>query len=110
MIWTTAQRRTILRTLENAPGPLTPQELHDFAGAELDRLGLATVYQNLNRLEEQTEVIAVHLPSDTIRFELTGRGHQHHFRCEVSRRLFELESSCPVAIFEGVTLPGGFRV
>lgn len=53
MIWTAAQCRASLCTLENAPGPLTPRELHDFAGAELDRPSLATAYQNLSRLEER---------------------------------------------------------
>lgn len=110
MIWTAAQCRAILCTLENAPGPLTPRDLHDFAGAELDRPGLVTVYRNLSRLEEQTEVIAVHLPNDTICYELTGRGRHHHFRREVCRRLFELEPSCPVAVLEGAALLGEFQV
>lgn len=106
----TAQRRAILEALSTAPGPLTPQEVLDLASQEQKSLGLATVYRNLNALEEQGEVIPVHLPNDTTRFEPAGRGHHHHFRCESCEQVFELETKCPVAVLEGVTLPGGYKV
>ena len=96
--------------LESAPGPLTPQEVLDLASREQASLGLATVYRNLNALEEQGEIIPVHLPNDTTRFEPAGRGHHHHFRCESCEQVFELKAKCPVAILEGVTLPGGYKV
>mgnify|MGYP002778655686 CR=1 FL=1 len=106
----TNQRRAILNALQSAPGPLTPQEVLGRAQDEHERLGLATVYRNLNALSEQGDIIAVHLPNDVPRYEISGRGHHHHFRCETCGKVFELEGSCPVAVLEGVTLPGGFRV
>ncbi len=106
----TAQRRAILDVLERAPGPLTPQEVLDAARTSQAGLGLATVYRNLNTMEEAGDVVPVHLPGESARFEIAGRGHHHHFRCEVCQAVFELETTCPVAVLEGVTLPGGFRV
>lgn len=106
----TAQRRAILAVLEHAPGPLTPQEVLDAARTNHAGLGLATVYRNLNTLEEAGEVIPVHLPGESARFEVSGRGHHHHFRCEGCESVFELNATCPVAVLEGVTLPGGFAV
>jgi Fur family ferric uptake transcriptional regulator len=106
----THQRRAILNALELAPGPLTPQEVLELASKEHERLGIATVYRNLSSLEEQGEIIAVHLPNDSTRYEPAGRGHHHHFRCEHCEQVFELSAKCPVAILEGVTLPGGFKV
>jgi Fur family ferric uptake transcriptional regulator len=106
----TSQRRAILNALHEAPGPLTPQEVHDRARREQASLGLATVYRNLARLEEAGEVEQVHLPDDATRYEPAGRGHHHHFRCRVCGRVFELDADCPVAILEGLTLPGGFQV
>ncbi|MGL4609985.1 MAG: Fur family transcriptional regulator [Trueperaceae bacterium] len=106
----TNQRRAILNTLQRALGPLTPQEVLEKAQSEHERLGLATVYRNLNALSEQGDIIAVHLPNDVPRYEMAGRGHHHHFRCEKCGRVFELEGNCPVAVLEGVTLPGGFKV
>jgi Fur family ferric uptake transcriptional regulator len=106
----TSQRRAILHALHEAPGPLTPQEVHRRARREQASLGLATVYRNLARLEEAGEVEPVHLPDDVTRYEPAGRGHHHHFRCRGCGRVFELDADCPVAILEGLTLPGGFRV
>lgn len=106
----TAQRRAILNVLEHAPGPLTPQEVLDAARMAQAGLGLATVYRNLSTLEAAGEVIPVHLPGESARFEVAGRGHHHHFRCEQCRAVFELNATCPVAVLEGVTLPGGFAV
>jgi Fur family ferric uptake transcriptional regulator len=108
----TAQRRAILRALDEAHGPLTPQEVLEQAGAHHDGLGLATVYRNLGALQETGEVVAVHLPNEAARFERAhaAHSHHHHFRCETCGRVFELNTTCPVAVLEGVTLPGGFEV
>jgi Fur family ferric uptake transcriptional regulator len=106
----TNQRRAILTALENAPGPLTPQEVLVEASKDLSSLGIATVYRNLSSLETQGDIVAVHLPNDSTRYEPAGRGHHHHFRCEACHQVFELSAKCPVAILEGVTLPGGFKV
>ena len=106
----TSQRRAILRALHDAPGPLTPHEVHERARREQAGLGLATVYRNLARLEESGEAVSVQLPGDATRYEPSGRGHHHHFRCRRCGRVFELDADCPVAILEGLTLPGGFKV
>jgi Fur family transcriptional regulator, ferric uptake regulator len=106
----TAQRRAILRTLEEAQGPLTPQQVLERAATHHPSLGLATVYRNLASLTEHGDVVAVHLPNESARYERAGRGHHHHFRCERCGQVFELHATCPVAVLEGVTLPGGFEV
>ena len=106
----TVQRRAILQALEEAPGPLTAQELLERAQTRVGGLGLATVYRNLTELERGGQVEAVHLPSDATRYEPAGRGHHHHFRCVRCDTVFELEVACPLAMLEDVTLPGGLRV
>ncbi len=106
----TLQRRAILQALLEAPGPLTPQQVWLQASQQLESLGLATVYRNLSFLESQGEIVPVHLPGESTRFEVAGRGHHHHFCCEGCENVFELDTSCPVAVLEGVTLPGGFAV
>jgi Fur family transcriptional regulator, ferric uptake regulator len=106
----TSQRRAILRTLEEAPGPLTPLEILDRAAERHASLGLATVYRNLNTLEAAGDIVSVHLPNETRRYEVAGRGHHHHFRCDACEGVYELDASCPVAVLEGVTLPGGYEV
>ena len=106
----TSQRHAILQALETASGPLTPQEVWERASGTQGSLGIATVYRNLSTLAEEGEVVAVHLPGESARFELAGRGHHHHFCCESCEGIFELSVTCPVAVLEGVMLPGGFKV
>jgi Fur family transcriptional regulator, ferric uptake regulator len=106
----TSQRRAIMEALEEAPGPLTPQEILERASARHESLGLATVYRNLNTLEAAGEVVSVHLPNEARRYEVAGRGHHHHFHCDRCDTVFELDTTCPVAVLEGVTLPGGYEV
>lgn len=106
----THQRRAILRVLNDAAGPLTPQEIHREASAVQEGLGLATVYRNLGRLEDEGRIVAVHLPEDGTRYEPAGRGHHHHFRCRECEGVFELDADCPVSLPPELTLPGGFLV
>ena len=89
---------------------MTPQEVLAAALETQAGLGLATVYRNLNALESQGDIVSVHLPNDSTRYEPAGRGHHHHFRCDNCEQVFELNASCPVRGLEGVTLPGGFKV
>lgn len=107
----TSQRRAILRALEEAPGPLTPQEVFESASNHHPGLGLATVYRNLGALAERGAVAVVHLPNEsTTRYEPKRASHHHHFSCEECGRVYELDATCPVAVLEGATLPGGFQV
>ncbi|MFA5550337.1 MAG: transcriptional repressor [Trueperaceae bacterium] len=106
----TEQREAILEALVGAAGPLTAQEVHDRARELHPTIGLATVYRNLASLEAEGDIVAVHLPQDATRYETAGRGHHHHFRCVECQTVLELEGTCPVAILEGVTLPGGLTV
>jgi len=107
----TSQRRAILRALEEAPGPLTPQEVFESASRHHPGLGLATVYRNLGTLAQRGKVTVVHLPNETTtRYEPKRAAHHHHFSCEDCGRVYELDATCPVAVLEGATLPGGFQV
>ena len=110
MTRSTKQRRAILAALRGADGPLTPQEVHAEAARHAMTLGLATVYRNLQRLERAGDVVPVHLPNDTTRYEPAGKRHHHHFCCRGCEGVFEVEARCPVAPLEGATLPGGFEI
>ncbi len=110
-VHSTAQRRAIQRALNEAPGPLTPQEVFERASRLHRGLGLATVYRNLGSLVDLGMVTTVHLPNEvTARYEPRRPAHHHHFSCEECGQVYELDASCPVEQLEGATLPGGFQV
>lgn len=84
-------------------------QIHERAGEEIPRLGIATVYRAVKSLREGGEIVAVDLPGEEPRYEASDRGHHHHFRCTVCDQTYDL-GVCPVGIPSGTTLPGGYTV
>lgn len=77
----TANRRTIVATLQTAPGPATIGEILDHA----EGLAQSSTYRNLVVLEDAGVVHRIVTADDHARFELnediTGH-HHHHLVCE----------------------------
>ena len=103
----TPQREAIraLFTLEG--DPLSPQEILDQASTKLSKLSLATVYRTVRALVEANEIVSVDLPGESARYELAGKAHHHHFRCENCQRAFDV-NKCPGNIAR--MTPEGFEV
>jgi Fur family ferric uptake transcriptional regulator len=70
-------------------------------------MGIATVYRTIKRLLDESWLAAVELPGEAPRYEIAGKPHHHHFRCNACNRVFDLVG-CPNA-FESI-LPAGFRL
>jgi Fur family ferric uptake transcriptional regulator len=90
----TRQRQAIHDTIAEAGAPLSPKEILEQAKARVGGLGLATVYRTLKKLVDSGVITPVEIPGDSPRFELTGKGHHHHFFCRHCERVFEVEG-CP---------------
>ena len=84
-------------------------EIHERVSRHLPGLGIATVYRTVKALREKGEVSVVELPGEEPRYESSGLGHHHHFRCRTCEQTFDLEL-CPVGLPSGTTLPGGYEV
>ncbi|MEM7050912.1 MAG: transcriptional repressor [Acidobacteriota bacterium] len=102
----TLQRSAIRTALEHAGRPLSPQEILELAQDSAPGLGIATVYRNLKKLLEKGWLREVELPGAASRYELTGKGHHHHFHCRACDRVYEVED-CPGRLAE--LAPPGFR-
>ena len=76
--------------------------------AELFSVSRPTVYRTLKLLTEQRRIHPVLLDGETL-YEVTGRGHHHHFSCLTCGRVFTLHT-CPVELPSGTVYPGGFVV
>ncbi len=96
----TRQREVIEQVIHAAAGPLTVNEIHERSSADLDGLGIATVYRTLKLLLEGERIQTVILPSGETRYESTGLGHHHHFHCRSCDLVFDLET-CPVSVPRG---------
>lgn len=101
----TQQRKAIVKVLDQADGPLTPQEIHKAARTMIPGLGIATVYRTLRLLTEHGDVLQVGLPGEIPRYETAGRSHHHFFQCRLCATVFEVHD-CPADLHRLV--PEGF--
>lgn len=94
--------------LEDQGRPLSPAEIRSFAADSAPSLGIATVYRNLARLQEEGRVRPVDVPGVAgARWELSGKAHHHHFHCRSCDGVFEV-AECPGALTD--LAPPGFQV
>ena len=102
----TKQKEAIRTAFLEANRPLSPEEILTLAQVEVNGLSIATVYRNIVNLVEEQWLVPVELPGEAKRYEVAGKEHHHHFRCNTCGRVFELEG-CSVDIKP--KLPRGFR-
>lgn len=102
----TKQKEAIRAAFLEADRPLSPDETLAIAQAEVSGLSIATVYRNIVSLVEEKWLTTVELPGEAKRYEVAGKEHHHHFRCNDCGKVFELQG-CTVNIKP--QLPRGFR-
>lgn len=102
----TQQRDAIQDALKRADRPLSPQEIHESAGRDVENLGLATVYRNVKAMVDGGWLRTVDLPGAPSRYELADKEHHHHFHCNRCDRVFEVDD-CPGSL-QGLA-PEGFQ-
>ncbi len=90
MSYSTRQREIILGIFRQSEQPLTAQALHERASLASAGIGLATVYRALKTFIEQGLIAQVEIPGASPCYELTDRGHHHHFICQQCRQVFDL--------------------
>lgn len=88
----TSQRRAIRQAIEDAGRPLDANEV--LTAADVEGLGLATVYRTLKLGVEEGWLTPVDLPNAPTRYEMAGKQHHHHFECRNCQRVFEVHG-CP---------------
>jgi Fur family ferric uptake transcriptional regulator len=86
----TRQRRAIRAVFEKLNRPLSPQEVLAAVGEEVEGIGIATVYRAVSALLEEGFLTKVDVPGEPARYELSGKGHHHHFQCQSCGTVFEL--------------------
>ncbi len=103
----TAQRRAIHKALEDAARPMGPNEIFEAARGEVPGLGIATVYRAIKQLLDGGFLAQVELPGEPPRYEIAGKDHHHHFRCNHCRKVFDVDG-CTDSFRQ--MLPKGFKL
>jgi Fur family ferric uptake transcriptional regulator len=77
-----AARRLVLESLLAADSPVTAEQIADGLGGRLPRSDLASVYRNLDTLEEIGLVRHVHLGHGPGRYALASAGEREYLVCD----------------------------
>lgn len=77
----TETRRVILTILHETSGPLTPPDILAACHQAGRKANKTTIYRDLEAMEHAGIVRRVMLSDRAQYFELTERGHHHHFVC-----------------------------
>jgi len=102
----TRQKDAIRAAFLEANRPLSPDEALALAQKQVDALSIATIYRNIGNLVEEKWLTEVPVPGGASRYEVSGKGHHHHFQCNTCGTVHELEG-CELVVRP--KLPRGFR-
>ncbi len=86
----TAQRQIILEELGKVTSHPTANEVYDMVRKRLPRIGLGTVYRNLELMAESGMILKLEVGGTQKRFDATTNLH-YHVRCGVCGRVDDIE-------------------
>ena len=87
----TRQRRAVGAILDDLDAFASAQEIHDILAQRGEKVGLSTVYRNLQALVDATEVDSLRGDDGEVRYRRCSAGHHHHLVCRVCGRTVEVE-------------------
>lgn len=106
----TRQRTAILEALTEADEFRSAQQWHESMSRSGDKIGLATVYRNLQSMAESGDVDAVRDDAGEVLYRLchaTGE-HHHHLRCRSCGTAVEIDGPAVEAWASQVASKHGF--
>jgi Fur family ferric uptake transcriptional regulator len=86
----TTQRQIILEELEKVTSHPTANEVYDMVRKRLPRIGLGTVYRNLELMAESGMIIKLEVGGTQKRFDATTVPH-YHVRCTECGRVDDVD-------------------
>ena len=96
----TKQRNAIITFLRDCETPVTAEEIHYNLILTFGQISPSTVYRNLEKLETAGFVSGIkHGFEGSVRYQLTGKTHVHHFICRSCKKTIPLKV-CPLEDFE----------
>ncbi len=90
MIRLTTQRQIILEELSKVKTHPTASELYDMVRKRLPRIGLGTVYRNLELMADSGMILKIEVGGTQKRFDATTTEH-YHIRCSVCGKVDDID-------------------
>lgn len=104
------QRKKILETLTNNAVHPSAEYLHKKLSDENDgKIGIATVYRNLNKLSEIGTIKRIDGLDGSVHYDHNTHVH-YHFFCKKCRRIFDIPSDISPDIVQKAQELTGFKI
>lgn len=88
----TKQRAAVAEIIDAQEGFRTAQQIHDLLREAGHKVGLATVYRNLQTLSDSGEVDVLRTPEGELSYRrCETRTHHHHLVCRTCGRTVEID-------------------
>ncbi len=104
----TRQRAAVAAALADTDEFRSAQELHALLRAGGDKVGLATVYRNLQAMAADGEIDMLRTDEGEAVYRACSTGHHHHLVCRVCGRTVEVEGPTVEAWATRVSAEHGF--
>ena len=105
----TPQRLVILRILHLASKHLSPLEVYQRAQKVMPGLTEATVYRTLIFLSQQGLLLAAHVGSGQLVYEVAGHAH-HHLICRKCGETQEIDHALLETLYQQFRASTGYRI
>lgn len=86
----TRQRRAVAAVVEGLESFSSSQEVHQILLAQGAKVGLSTVYRNLQALAEAGAIDSLRNPDGEVLYRKCGGSHHHHLVCRNCGRAVEI--------------------
>ncbi len=105
----TPQRLTILHILSESGDHLTPLEIYLKARQALPGITEATIYRTLNFLTEKELVLAAHIGSGQLVYEIAEHDHDHLI-CRACGKTHEIDHIALKSLYEYFESTTGYQI
>lgn len=103
------QRKKILETLRMNPVHPSAEYIHKILKEKDSKVGLATVYRNLNKLSETGEIKKIRGLEDSVHYDHNTHLH-YHFYCTKCKKIFDLPTDIAPNLVQKAQMMTGFQI
>ncbi len=105
----TTQRQIILEELNKVTSHPTANEVYDMVRKRLPRIGLGTVYRNLELMAESGIILKLEVGGTQKRFDATTECH-YHIRCNCCDKVDDIDIPVQHHINEGAAAATNYQI
>lgn len=105
----TTQRQIILEELGKVTSHPTANEVYDMVRKRLPRIGLGTVYRNLELMAESGIILKIEVGGTQKRFDATVEDH-YHIRCSSCGKVDDIDIAVQSQINQAATACSNYKV